>query len=168
MRRSTGSVLASDLVTWYQAFEYINVAEDGFMAELARFGVSIERNLLQRFDKWIGQHNWANRSEAIRDFIRDRLVADSWLQEKGEVVATLTYVYDHHVTNLQGRLTRLQHDHEGMVLSAMHVHLSHHDCLEVLVLKGSPRKIQKLCDHILGSRGVKHGGLVRSVPPSGV
>ena len=138
------------------------------MAELIRFGVSIERKLLQRFDKWIGQHDWANRSEAIRDLIRDRLVEESWMKEKGEVVATLTYVYDHHVTDLQGRLTRLQHDHEGVVLSAIHVHLGHHDCLEVLVLKGPPRKLQKLSDHILGSRGVKHGGLVRSIPKSGV
>ena len=90
------------------------------------------------------------------------------IKEKGEVVATLTFVYDHHVTDLQGRLTRLQHDHEGVVLSAMHVHLDHHDCLEVLVLKGPPQKIQKLSDLILGSRGVKHGGLVRTIPKSGV
>ena len=69
------------------------------MAELMRFGVSIERKLLQRFDKWIGQHYWANRSEALRDLIRDRLVAESWIKEKGEVVATLTFVYDHHVTS---------------------------------------------------------------------
>jgi CopG family nickel-responsive transcriptional regulator len=137
------------------------------MAELVRFGVSIERKLLQHFDKWVGRHDWANRSEAIRDLIRDRLVADSWIRERGEVVATLTYVYDHHVTDLQGRLTRLQHDHGGLVLSAMHVHLSHSDCLEVLVLKGPPRKIQHLCDHILGARGVKHGGMVRSVSQSG-
>jgi len=138
------------------------------MADLMRFGVSIERKLLQRFDKWIGRHEWANRSEAIRDLIRDRLVADSWITEKGEVVATLTFVYDHHVTDLQGRLTRLQHDHQGVVLSAMHVHLDHHDCLEVLVLKGPGQKILKLADLILGSRGVKHGGLVRSIPKSGV
>lgn len=138
------------------------------MAELVRFGVSIERKLLQHFDKWIDRHDWANRSEAIRDMIRDRLVADSWINEKSEVVATLTYVYDHHVTDLQGRLTQLQHDHQGMVLSAMHVHLSHDDCLEVLVLKGPPHKIQTLSDQILGARGVKHGGLVRSVPQIGM
>jgi CopG family nickel-responsive transcriptional regulator len=132
-----------------------------------RFGVSIERNLLENFDKWVLRHDWANRSEAIRDLIRDRLVADSWGKERGQVVATLTYVYDHHVTDLQGRLTRLQHGHDGVVLSSMHVHLDHHDCLEVLVMKGPAKKIQALADAVLGTRGVKHGNLVRSVPGSG-
>ena len=138
------------------------------MAQIDRFSVSLDTELLAAFDRHIASKGYDNRSEAIRDLIRDRLVADSWIKEKGEVVATLTFVYDHHVTDLQGRLTRLQHDHEGVVLSAMHVHLGHHDCLEVLVLKGSAQKIQKLADRILGSRGVKHGGLVRSIPHRGM
>jgi CopG family nickel-responsive transcriptional regulator len=138
------------------------------MPELMRFGVSIEKKLLENFDRWVGRHSWANRSEAIRDLIRERLVGESWVREKGQVFATLTFVYDHHVTDLQGRLTRLQHDHEGVVLSSLHVHLGHHDCLEVLVMKGSARKIQSLADAILGTRGVKHGNLVRSIPGSGI
>jgi CopG family transcriptional regulator, nickel-responsive regulator len=81
-------------------------------------------------------------------------------------VATLTYVYDHHVTDLQTRLTSLQHKHD-IVLSAMHVHLDHHDCIEVLVMKGRADEIRKLADVILGARGVKHGQLVRSLALSG-
>jgi len=138
------------------------------MPDLMRFGVSIEKGLLKDFDKWIDKHNWANRSEAIRDIIRDHLVGDSWGASQDAVTATLTYVYDHHVTDLQARLTRLQHDHEGSVLSAMHVHLDHHNCIEVLVMKGLAFEIQALADSILGTRGVKHGALVRSIPKAGI
>ncbi len=138
------------------------------MPDLMRFGVSIEKGLLQDFDKWIDKHNWANRSEAIRDIIRDHLVGDSWGASQDDVTATLTYVYDHHVTDLQARLTSLQHDHGGSVLSAMHVHLDHHNCIEVLVMKGKAGEIQALADSILGTRGVKHGALVRSIPKAGI
>jgi CopG family nickel-responsive transcriptional regulator len=135
------------------------------MGDLMRFGVSIERDLLDRFDDWVDQHGWANRSEAIRDLIRDRLIEDSWRTKSESVVATLTFVYNHHTTDLQRRLTRLQHRHDGVVLSSMHVHLDHHDCIEVLVMKGLAEHIQALADGILGTRGVKHGALVRSGPP---
>ncbi len=133
------------------------------MTDIMRFGVSIERELLDKFDSWVGHHSWANRSEAIRDLIRDRLVEERWSGSEDEVTATLTYVYDHHVTDLQARLTRLQHDHEGAVLSTMHVHLDHHNCIEVLVMKGKARSIQKMADRVLGTRGVKHGALVRTL-----
>ena len=132
------------------------------MAEVVRFGVSIESDLLASFDAWVDKHGWANRSEAIRDLIRDRLVAESWSRSEEQVTASLTYVYDHHVTDLQARLTDLQHDHEGLVLSTMHVHLDHHNCIEVLVMKGAASRIQELADRILGARGVKHGALVRT------
>ncbi|MBW1810614.1 MAG: nickel-responsive transcriptional regulator NikR [Deltaproteobacteria bacterium] len=138
------------------------------MPDLMRFGVSIEKSLLQEFDRWVGKHNWANRSEAIRDIIRDHLVVDSWGESQDDVTATLTYVYDHHVTDLQARLTSLQHDHEGSVLSTMHVHLDHHNCIEVLVMKAKASEIQALTDSILGTRGVKHGALVRSIPEAGI
>jgi len=137
------------------------------MTDLMRFGVSIERALLDRFDRWVERHGWANRSEAIRDLVRDRLVEESWHAAAQPVVATLTFVYDHHTTDLQRRLTRLQHDHHGVVLSSLHVHLDHHDCIEVLVMKGAAASIQELADGILGTRGVKHGRLVRSVPTGG-
>ena len=136
------------------------------MGDLMRFGISIERDLLGSFDDWVRRHDCANRSEAIRDIIRDRLVQESWGGGEEEVVATLTYVYDHHVTDLQTRLTSLQHKHD-IVLSAMHVHLDHHDCIEVLVMKGRATEIHKMADMILGARGVKHGQLVRSMPLAG-
>ena len=138
------------------------------MSELTRFGVSMDQVLVEQFDALIDRKGYRNRSEAIRDLIRDRLVGESWTKEKGQVVATLTFVYDHHTTDLQGRLTRLQHGHEGIVLSSMHVHLDHHDCVEVLVMKGAAQRIQELADSILGTRGVKHGNLVRSIPGSGI
>jgi CopG family transcriptional regulator, nickel-responsive regulator len=138
------------------------------LGDLMRFGVSIERELLEHFDTWVGHHGWANRSEAIRDLIRDRLVDESWGSQNEDVTGTLTFVYDHHVTDLQARLTRIQHDHEGLVLSAMHVHLDHHKCIEVLVLKRAAADIQRLADTILGTRGVKHGALVRTMPRSGI
>ncbi len=132
------------------------------MAKLKRFGVSMENELLDQFDQWVGRHDWANRSEAIRDLVRDRLVADEWAAGDGPVVASLTFVYDHHVTDLQDRLTRMQHRHDGLVLSAMHVHLDHDNCMEVLVLRGTAGDVETLADRILGTRGVKHGRLVRS------
>ena len=132
------------------------------MAKVMRFGVSMDAELLERFDAWVSKHDWANRSEAIRDLVRDRLVSDEWHAGQGAMVASLTFVYDHHVSDLQDRLTRLQHKHDGLVLSAMHVHLDHHNCMEILVLRGGAEQIELLADRILGSRGVKHGRLVRS------
>jgi CopG family nickel-responsive transcriptional regulator len=133
------------------------------MSDLKRFGISIERNLLKRFDQWVDRRDYANRSEAIRDLVRDRLVDEDWQKMSGKVAATLTFVYDHHVTDLQKELTRLQHEHEGLVHSAMHLHLDHHNCLEVLVMSGSAKKIIELSNRILGARGVRHGQLVRTV-----
>ena len=130
------------------------------MAEMTRFGVSMEQGLLERFDGWVNRHGWANRSEAIRDLVRDRLVQERWKAKGENVVATLTFVYDHHTADLQTRLTRLQHHFKGKVLSSLHVHLDHHNCIEVLVMRGRAPDIQKLAGTILGTRGVKHGQLV--------
>jgi CopG family nickel-responsive transcriptional regulator len=122
----------------------------------------MEEGLLARFDSWISMHDGANRSEAIRDLVRDRLVDEEWSSGQDPVVASLTFVYDHHVSDLQENLTHLQHKHDGLVLSAMHVHLDHNNCIEVLVLKGPAAHIETLADKILGSRGVRHGQLTRT------
>ncbi len=132
------------------------------MGKLVRFGVSMEEGLLKKLDEWISKHEWTNRSEAIRDLVRQRLVEKEWENSDSTVMASLTFVYDHHVTELQERLTRMQHDHHGMVLSSMHVHLDHYNCMEVLVLKGKASEVLDLSDRILGTRGVKHGQLVRT------
>lgn len=132
------------------------------MEDVTRFGVSMDRKLLGRFDKVCRRKGYTNRSEAIRDLIRDRLVDEDWSANGGEVVGTLTLVYDHETREVQDRLTGAQHEHHGTVVSSMHVHLDHHHCLEVLVLRGKPERVRKLADRLLAMRGVKHGKLVSS------
>ncbi|MDX1762757.1 MAG: nickel-responsive transcriptional regulator NikR [bacterium] len=129
------------------------------MAHLTRFGVSIETRLLGRFDKLIKSRGYRNRSEALRDLIRDRLVQEDWNLGTKETVGTITLVYDHHTRELGDNLTHLQHDHFKAVISSMHVHMDEHNCLEVLVVRGQGRRIKKLADRLIGTRGVKHGKL---------
>ena len=130
------------------------------MARLVRFGVSMEQPLLAALDAIARRRGYANRSEAIRDLVRAEQVRESWESEKGLVVGTLTLVYDHHVRELSERLVTLQHDHEEMVHSTMHIHLSHRMCLEVIVLRGKARDVQQLADRLIAARGVRHGRLV--------
>jgi len=130
------------------------------MEELFRFGVSISSQLLKKFDHLIAKRGYVNRSEAIRDLIRKHLVEHEWEQGDKETLGTLTILYNHHVRELSDRLEHLQHEHHDNVISTMHVHLDHHNCLEVMVLKGKPEKIRSLADNILGVKGVKHGKLV--------
>lgn len=129
------------------------------MGELARIGVSLESDLLQQFDEFIRQKGYGNRSEAIRDLIRDQLVGVQADQNK-TVVGTLTIVYDHHRPNLTEKLVEAQHQLGGKVLSSMHVHLDHHNCLEVIVVKGRSREVRDFANLILSLRGVNHGQLV--------
>jgi CopG family nickel-responsive transcriptional regulator len=126
---------------------------------LVRFGVSIEQRLLETFDGIIGRRGYRSRSEAIRDLIRDRLVEEEWASGTREVVGTLTIIYDHHTRELQARMTELQHTYHAHVISTLHVHLDHHNCLEVLVVRGRPREVRALSDGLLSLKGVKHGRL---------
>jgi CopG family nickel-responsive transcriptional regulator len=128
-------------------------------AGLIRFGVSIEKKLLDLFDRLISKRGYRNRSEAIRDLIRDKLVEEEWAGGTREVVGTLTLIYDHHTRELQARMTELQHTYHAHVISTLHVHLDHHNCLEVLVVRGRPREIRALSDGLLSLKGVKHGRL---------
>jgi len=129
------------------------------MAELVRTGVSIERELLEQFDKVIAKRGYSNRSEALRDLIREALIAEE-VNDNKPVVATLSMVYDHHRPNLSNKLTETQHHHHDNVLAATHVHLDAHNCLEVMIMKGRSGEIKHLADHMLSMRGVKHGKLV--------
>lgn len=129
------------------------------MTELTRTGVSIEEDLLQKFDQLIARRGYKNRSEAIRDLIRESLVTDA-VNENKTVVATLSMVYDHHLPNLGQKLTEMQHHSHGAVLAATHVHLDEVNCLEVIIMKGSSKEIRTLADHMLSLRGVKNGKLV--------
>jgi CopG family transcriptional regulator, nickel-responsive regulator len=129
------------------------------MAQLTRTGVSLEDDLLKQFDKVIARRGYKNRSEAIRDLIRESLVEEA-VDQNRQVVATLSLIYDHHKPNLSNKLTELQHHSHGNVLAATHVHLDRDNCLEVVIMKGRSGEVQHLADHMLAMRGVKHGKLV--------
>ena len=132
------------------------------MSELIRFGVSMDGRLLARFDQLIDEKGYSNRSEAIRDLIRDKLVEQSWQEEDEETVGTITLVYDHEMRDLAEKLIDYQHQVHGAVISSLHVHLDEHNCLEVLVVRGKGREIKKVADRLIGTKGVKHGKLVTS------
>jgi CopG family nickel-responsive transcriptional regulator len=129
------------------------------MAELTRTGVSIEEELLKQFDRVIAKRGYKNRSEAIRDLIRESLVSEAIDQNK-QVVATLSMIYDHHKPDLSNKLIEIQHHSHGNVMAATHVHLDADNCLEVVIMKGRSGEVQHLADHMLAMRGVKHGKLV--------
>jgi CopG family nickel-responsive transcriptional regulator len=129
------------------------------MAKLVRTGLSLEGDLLERFDKVIEAKGYKNRSEAIRDLIRESLVVDDTAHNR-VIVGTLTMVYDHHRPKLADQLIELQHHAHGKVLAATHVHLDHRNCLEVVIMKGRSGEIKQLAETMLSTRGVKHGKLV--------
>ncbi|WP_297215505.1 nickel-responsive transcriptional regulator NikR [uncultured Desulfovibrio sp.] len=128
------------------------------MGKLTRFGVSLDEDLLEPFDALCRRKEYGNRSEAIRDLIRKALVEDEWTsQGDAPVAGTLTLVYDHHRNDLARRLMNMQHDDHDIIVTTMHVHLDHHNCLEVLVLKGDSGRVRTLADRLLSCKGVKHG-----------
>lgn len=124
-----------------------------------RFGVSISQRLLRRFDKVLREKGYGNRSEAIRDLIRDYLVEEEWRGSKAEVVGCVVLVYDHHVHGISERLTETQHQYKN-IISSMHVHLDEENCLEVLVIRGVADEVKRITDALISARGVKHGKLV--------
>ena len=131
------------------------------MSDLSRFGVSVEEELLESFDQLIGGQGYANRSEALRDLMRDALVKSRLESspDEGEALGSLTLVYDHHASELNDKMNEIQHDHHDLVVSVLHVHVSHDDCMEVIVLRGAVREIRSLSDALLSLKGVKHGKL---------
>jgi CopG family nickel-responsive transcriptional regulator len=129
------------------------------MSELSRIGVAIDSNLLDKFDRLIKQRGYTNRSEAFRDLIRDELVEKTWESPESPVVGTVTLVYDHHVRMLNEKLTGIQHDHHRSILSTLHVHLDHDNCLEVLVVRGKSADVKRIADVLISTKGVKHGRL---------
>jgi len=134
------------------------------MGELSRIGVSLDSDLLRRFDSFIKDKGYENRSEAFRDLIRDRLVGTAVIASKASVVGTVTLIYDHHTRLLPEKLADLQHEHHEVVISTLHAHLDHDTCLEVVVLRGKSRDVQELADKLISTKGVRHGRLVMSSP----
>jgi CopG family nickel-responsive transcriptional regulator len=130
------------------------------MEKITRFGVSIEPELLQKFDRSIKKKGYTTRSEALRDLIRDNLISEKTEDPNAEAIGTLTMIFDHHAGNLMNKLLDIQHDHTNEILSTTHIHIDHHNCLEVLVLQGKTGRIQQLADTIKAIKGIKHGELV--------
>lgn len=130
------------------------------MAKLKRFGVSIPSGLVDAFDRLIERKGYRTRSEAVRDLMRDALVESEWESDTGEVVGTVTIVYDHAMRELSRMLTHLQHHHLESIICTTHVHLDEHHCMEVVVLRGSAQQVRVIADKLISTRGVKHGKLV--------
>ena len=129
------------------------------MSNLSRIGVAIDEDLLEKFDSLIGRRGYTNRSEAFRDLIRAELVDEAWKQPDSEVVGSLTLIYDHHVRMLSDKLLDLQHELHHAILSTLHVHLDHDNCLEVLLIRGKAKEVEEFANSIISTKGVKHGKL---------
>jgi len=139
------------------------------MGVLSRIGVALDSYLLERFDDLIARLGYTNRSEAFRDLIRDRLVAERTSNANATVVGTVTLIYDHHAHGVTEKLTEIQHANHELVVSTSHAHLDHDSCLEVLIVHGKSGQVEEFAGHLIGLKGVQHGRLVMTVaqPESG-
>lgn len=126
---------------------------------VSRFSVSLPAPLLKQLDEMVGEKGYDNRSLAIADMIRDKLVDHHQRLSNEQIAGTITLVYDHHKQNVQNTLTDIQHDHHQIIISTIHVHLDHHNCLEVLVVRGKAGLVKKIADELIAAKGVKHGKL---------
>ncbi|MEW6087924.1 MAG: nickel-responsive transcriptional regulator NikR [bacterium] len=131
------------------------------MAGLIRFGISLEKELSDKFDRLIREKKYTNRSEAIRDLIREELVKKEWQEDK-EVAGAITLIYDHHKRELINKIVDVQHDFQKIIISTQHIHLDHHNCLEIIAIKSNPKEVQKLTDTLKSAKGVKHVSLSMS------
>ncbi len=129
------------------------------MSELVRFGVAVDHDLLKKFDARNKRKGYVNRSEAIRDLIRECLVEEEWGKTTGETVGVVSLVFDHDRMELSKTLTHAQHRRHGLIVATTHVHLDEHNCLEVLILRGKARQVRTFAEHLISRRGVKHGKL---------
>ena len=130
------------------------------MSKIVRFSVSVENDLLEKFDEYLKKEHFATRSEAVRQLIHERLMTRVWEQGQHEVAGTLTLVYDHHRTQLGEKLAQLQHDHNDLIVATTHVHLTHDVCLEVIILRGPAERLQHIAAQLKGLKGIYKGELV--------
>jgi len=128
------------------------------MSELVRFGVSLEEGLLKRFDDLIHRREYTNRSEALRDMIRQELLKQEW-EEGGEVAGAITFIYDHHTRELLSKITDIQHASQEVIISTSHIHLNHDYCLEIVAVRGVVKEVLKLSDSLRAIKGVRHCAL---------
>ena len=131
------------------------------MTELIRLSISLEKPLCEKLDKMVKTSGYSNRSEYIRDLIRDRMVSEQW-EKSEEVLGTITLIYNHHQRELSEKITDIQHDHHDQVLASTHVHLTHDICAEMIMVKGAAESISRLADILRQQRGVLHSGLTMS------
>lgn len=131
------------------------------MSDLVRFGVSLEKSLLDKFDRFIRERNYTNRSEAFRDMIRQELIKKEWV-EGDDVAGAITLIYDHHRKDLLNKITDIQHNYQKVIISTQHIHLDHHNCLEIVAVRGNPSEVQRLMGLMKAIKGVKHGTLSMS------
>jgi CopG family nickel-responsive transcriptional regulator len=131
------------------------------MSDLVRFGVSLEKSLLDRFDDLIRERQYTNRSEALRDMIRRELVEREW-REGGDVAGAITLMYDHHKRDILSKVTDTQHAFQEVIISTQHIHLDHHNCLEIVAARGKAKKVQKLANALKSIKGVRHTTLSMS------
>ena len=130
------------------------------MSKVTRFGVSLEDDLLKNFDVLIEKIGYSSRSEAIRDLIRNRLVEEEWEEESTITIGILGLTFDHEARELTEKLTKIQHQYINAIVSSTHIHLDHHNCLEVILLKGESGLIKKISDELISTRSVKYGKLL--------
>ena len=130
------------------------------MADIVRFSVSLEDDLLEQFDRYCKEQQYATRSEAVRQLIRKELTEQAWESQSEDAAGTLTLVYDHHRPQLTERLTAVQHDHTDLIISTLHAHLTHDLCLEVIILRGPADRLQKIASQLRGLKGIYKGELV--------
>ena len=138
------------------------------MEKTIRFSISLEMELSKKFDGWLKKNGYENRSEAIRDLIRDKLVEEEWKDDAKEVVAVLNLVYSHDSPELPRVLTDIQHQHHSLVISSTHIHLDKHNCLEVIIMRGQAGVIKKVASELLSLRRVKHGRLMMTTTGSDI
>lgn len=131
------------------------------MSEVARLTFSIETPLMARLEELLAKTGYQNRSEFIRDLIRARLVEEEWKADQ-EALGTITLIFDHETRNLSGKLTRVQHDHHDQVLATTHIHLDHHTCAEMIMVRGSAKSIEAMADRLRQEKGVYHASLSMS------
>lgn len=124
-----------------------------------RFSVSMPGDLVRQLDGLIKVKGYPNRSQAVAEMVRDHLIESRGQDADREIAGTVTLVYDHHKRNMQALLTDIQHDHGGLIIATLHVHLDHHNCMEVLAVRGPAAAIRELADQLVAAKGVKHGKL---------
>jgi len=134
---------------------FYSATEKPSMSELYRFGVSLEKTLIDAFDRHISEQHYKSRSEALRDLIREELLKKQW-REGGQVAGAIVMTYDHHKRELLNQLLDIQHDFQETIISTQHVHLDHHHCLEIVAVRGTADQVEKLATQLKVQAGVKH------------